>query len=122
MSMHSARYAAFSSGLLGEVGTPWPWLVLARRAAASGSYFSRMVVSSLSACCWRAAIMWVAVMVVLLSLAPDVLCPLLAGPVSLLHDAGHHRRPRPLEGVRVATVGHPRIQAVLLFAGQLLAG
>src|SRR5215212_3171939 len=126
MSMDSARYVAFSRGLLGEVGTPWPWLVLARRVVASGSCRSSMAVSSVSAWCWRAAIRWGAVMVVLLSsrgsLAEKVLCSLLAGPVALLHDAGHHLRPSPLEGLRVAPVGHPRVQAVLLFAGQLLAG
>jgi transposase len=63
-------------------------------------------------------------MIVLLSsdgfLGEKVLCPLLAAPVALLHDGLHHRRPRPLEGLRVATVRHPRVQAVLLFAGELV--
>src|SRR5215212_902877 len=56
MSMDSAKYVAFSSGLLVEPGTPAPWLVFASRPAASGSWRSRMVVSSVSACCWRSAI------------------------------------------------------------------
>src|SRR5215211_340300 len=120
MRMDSARYVAFSRGLLGEVGTPWPWLVLARRVVASGSCRSSMAVSSVSACCWRAAIRWGAVMVVLLSLAPDVLGPLLAGPVALLHDAGHHLWPGSLEGLRVAAVGHLRPEAILLLSGELV--
>src|SRR5215208_1918021 len=54
MSIDSAMYVAFSRGLLGEVGTPLLWLVLARRVLASGSCRSSMAVSSASACCWRA--------------------------------------------------------------------
>src|SRR5215212_3541091 len=62
-------------------------------------------------------------MVVLLSsrgsLAEEVLCPLLAGPVSLLHDAGHHLRPRSLEICGIAAVRHPAVQTVLLLPGEL---
>src|SRR5215217_4366346 len=59
-------------------------------------------------------------MIVLLSLATcDVLCPLLAAPVAFLHDGLPHRRPRPLEGLRVATAAHPRVEAVPLLSGEL---
>src|SRR5829696_2154094 len=65
-------------------------------------------------------------MVVLLSsrgsLAEEVLCSLLAGPISLLHDAGHHLRPRPLEGLWVPAVRHPAVQTVLFLPSEFFAG
>src|SRR5215217_676853 len=65
-------------------------------------------------------------MVVLLSsrgfLGKQVFGAFLAAPVAFLHHVLHHRGPRPFEILGIATVGHPAIQAVLLFARQLLAG